>query len=101
MYTFTFIRKDLPLQHQIVQACHSSLEAGAEFNEPSNTHNLVLIQVADLEELESVDTKLTACGFRFHKFFEPDNNLGYTSITTEPLTLEQKKKLSNFKLWRP
>jgi hypothetical protein len=33
-------------------------------------------------------------------FFEPDNDMGYSSITTEPLTKEQSKYLSSFKLWK-
>lgn len=33
-------------------------------------------------------------------FFEPDNDMGHSSITTEPLSIEQSKLLSNFKLWR-
>jgi len=35
MRTYTFIRKDLPIQHQMVQACHSAMQAGAEFLEPT------------------------------------------------------------------
>jgi hypothetical protein len=34
LYTYTFIRRDLPLAVQIVQACHSAHEAGAEFYKP-------------------------------------------------------------------
>ncbi|MHB8098033.1 MAG: hypothetical protein ACYDD5_00400 [Sulfuricurvum sp.] len=43
---------------------------------------------------------LESKGIRFHMFFEPDNDMGYSSITTEPLEKEQCKAMSNFKLWR-
>jgi len=49
-----------------------------------------------LETSKFLDSK----GIRYHMFFEPDNEMGYSSITTEPLDKEQSKALSNFKLWR-
>lgn len=35
MRCYTFIRTDIELQHQITQACHSAIQAGAEFLNPS------------------------------------------------------------------
>lgn len=31
MHCYTFVRTDIPVADQIVQACHSSAEAGREF----------------------------------------------------------------------
>ena len=100
MYAYTFIRKDLPIQHQLVQACHSALEAGSEFKKPNQIPNLVLIQANDERHLNCIGNFLDSHSIRYHKFFEPDNNMGYSAITTEPLSAEKKKALSNFKLWR-
>lgn len=100
MYAYTFIRKDLPIQHQLVQACHSALEAGSEFKEPHKIPNLILCQALDERHLNNIGNFLDSHNIRYHKFFEPDNNMGYSSITTEPLSIEKKKVLSNFKLWR-
>jgi hypothetical protein len=35
MRCYTFIRTDLELKHQITQACHSAIQAGAEFLKPT------------------------------------------------------------------
>lgn len=100
MYAYTFIRRDLPIQHQLVQACHSALEAGSEFKQPGQIPNLVLLDAKDASHLDEISNFLMSNGIRFHKFFEPDNEMGYSSITTEPLSADRKKKLSNFKMWR-
>jgi len=100
MYCYTFIRKDLPLNHQIVQACHSALEAGSEFKEPGQIPHLILLELADSQHLQQTGELLDKHGIRYHKFFEPDNNIGHSSITTEPLSPEQRKALSNYRLWR-
>jgi hypothetical protein len=100
MYAYTFIRRDLPIQHQLVQACHSALEAGSEFKEPNQIPNLILCNAEDEPHLNHIGNFLDSHEIRYHKFFEPDNEMGYSAITTEPLTDEKKKVLSNFKLWR-
>jgi len=101
MYAYTFIRRDIPIQHQLVQACHSALEAGSEFKQAGEIPHLVLLDANNEEHLEDIADFLKQHEIRFHKFYEPDNDMGYSSITTEPLTAERKKKLSNFKMWRP
>lgn len=101
MYAYTFIRRDIPIQHQLVQACHSAMEAGSEFKAAGDIPHLILLDAKDAEHLEEISRFLKVHGIRHHKFFEPDNDMGYSSITTEPLDVEQKKRLSNFKMWRP
>lgn len=100
MYVYTFIRKDLPINHQIVQACHSALEAGSDFKESGEIPNLVLIELKDVNHLYETEKLLTDKGIRFHNFFEPDNGIGHSSITTEPIDREKRKALSNYRLWR-
>ena len=55
---YTFIRKDLPLNHQMVQACHSALEAGSEFKEPGNIPFLILLESKDKDHLYDIKEKL-------------------------------------------
>lgn len=100
MRCYTFIRTDIELQHQITQACHSAIQAGAEFLNPSQIPFLITLQAKDENHLQEISLFLKQKGIRYHMFFEPDNNMGYSSITTEPLSIEQSKALSNFKLWR-
>lgn len=100
MRCYTFIRMDIPIQHQITQACHSAIQAGAEFLSPEQIPYLITLQAKDQEHLFQIKEFLEYCNIRYYMFFEPDNNMGYSSITTEPLNKEQSKKLSNFKLWK-
>ena len=100
MYAYTIIRKDLPIQHQLVQACHSALEAGSEFKSPGNIPHLILLQCENEDHLHEISDYLHSQDIRFHKFFEPDNGMGYSSITTEPLPLERKSLMSQYSLWR-
>lgn len=100
MRAYTFIRKDLPIQHQIVQACHSALQAGAEFLDPQDIPYLICLEANNTEHLNSISNFLGSIDIKHHKFYEPDNNIGYSSITTEPLDKAKAKLLSNFKLWR-
>jgi hypothetical protein len=61
---------------------------------------LITLSIKNEEFLHETARFLAEKNIRCHMFFEPDNNIGYSSITTEPLTKEQSKALSNYKLWR-
>ena len=100
MIAYTFIRQDMPLQHQLVQACHACYEAG-RMKDTDEIPYLICLGMKDGNELEAAERHLEKHGIRYHKFFEPDNDLGHTSISTEPLSFEQKKIFANFRLWRP
>lgn len=97
---YTFIRQDMSLQHQLVQACHSSLEAGSNFKETDKIPFLICLGMKNGDALVDAEQFLIRKGIKYHKFFEPDNDLGFTSITTEPLDKEQKRYFSSFGLWK-
>jgi len=99
-YTYIFIRQDISLAQQMVQGIHAALDAGRLFTD--NPHyNLVMIGVKDEEELFDVERLLSENDIKFTKFFEPDNDMGYSSICTEALSNRNKRSvLSKFKLWK-
>lgn len=99
-YIYVFVRKDIPLVDQVVQVGHICSEAGREF-EYEDHSNLILLQVENLEELEKTMVYLNLCGIDHRWFNEPDDNLGYTSIATEPLFGKDRDFLKNYKLWTP
>lgn len=100
MYAYTFIRKDLPIAQQLVQVGHSAMEAGSELKPAGLIPNLVLCETADEASLRQIEQHLVKHNIRYHMFYEPDNDHGYTSITTEPLTVERKRPLGHFRLWK-
>ena len=83
---YTFVREDLPIEQQIVQAAHSALEAGRDLGKPKSTSHLILIGVKSENSLNKISEELVQLNIKHHKFFEPDNDRGYTSLTTEPLS---------------
>jgi hypothetical protein len=102
-YIYSIIRKDIPLADQIVQTAHSAFHAGNDFGTgvPNHIPSLVLLEIANQEELLALSAKLDAKNIEHFKFFEPDDNLGYTSITTTTVNGDDRKPFSNLRLWRP
>lgn len=100
-YTYIFVRKDLSPAQQIVQASHAALEAGFRFNQPDTPTHIVLIGINDQAGIMSTADFLTDKGIDYELFFEPDHDIGYTSIATKPLVSEQRKPLRRFSLYNP
>jgi len=101
-YVYVFVRKDLPLTDQVVQAAHAALEAGIVFGavskEPSS---LIMLTVPDAESLHRAKAHCEYCGIRSEMFFEPDWNYGHTAFATEPLIQSERHFLKGFPLWKP
>ena len=99
-YTYLFVRQDISLAQQIVQASHAALEAGRSFTDTAH-RNLVLIGIANEHELFQIEQHLALNGIRFETFYEPDGNMGHSSICTEALTDRRRRKmLAHFPLWK-
>lgn len=100
-YVYTFIRTDLPVEQQIVQAAHSALEAGRDLGKPDSESNLILLGIKNQEALVRVAERLKHHEINYSLFFEPDNGRGYTSLTTEPLMdMEKRRVLSKYSLYK-
>lgn len=102
-YCYTFIRSDLPIEAQIVQAAHSAQESGRDFKNrnPSTTTHLVLLEAKNEAALMKAGDYLIANGIKFHMFHEPDYETGFTSLTTEPVYYEEQKSIfKKFSLYK-
>jgi hypothetical protein len=99
MICYSFIRQDMGLHHQIVQASHSAYEAGSRYKEFEESTYLICLGIKNLDKLHKAEQILIDNDIKYHKFYEPDNKLGYTSITTEPLSFEQKRLFKKYRLW--
>lgn len=97
---YIFIRTDLPIQHQIIQACHSVLEAGRTFSEHHGVSHIVLIAVESQTELLEIKSYLIDNEVNHRIFYEPDNDYQYTSITTEPIYGSKRNIFKHFKLYK-
>jgi len=101
MICYTFIRQDIDLHHQIVQASHSAYEAGSRYKDFEESTYLICLGMKNLDYLHKAENMLIQNNIKYHKFYEPDNDIGYSSITTEPLDMVQKKLFKKFRLWTP
>lgn len=99
-YTYIFIRKDLTLPQQIVQASHAALQGGHVFGSASSTSFIVLIGMKTEADLLKTSMYLEKKNIEYEIFHEPDNDIGYTAIATKPLFEDQRKFLQHFDLYK-
>lgn len=101
-YNYIFVRRDLPIQHQITQACHAAYETGKVFNDKplDNPDSLITIGIKNQEQLINAQKRLEELGIKTIPFFEPDWDYGFTSFGTEPLDDEQRTNLLKYQLWK-
>jgi len=94
-YTYCFIRKDIPIHAQIIQTAHACLQS----DKPKTVNSIILFEVKNEEHLIKVNEYLKDRGLKTYMFFEPDDDMGYTSLATEPLHGEDRTIMSRFRLW--
>jgi peptidyl-tRNA hydrolase len=103
-----FIRTDIPLAQQIVQANHATLHAGLLAGQSGHSYkqtpSIVLLQISNETKLLQAHERITSAGITCALFHEPDDDLGYvpshTAFATIPVTEEHRAEFRQYKLWR-
>jgi hypothetical protein len=97
-----FVRQDIPLAQQLVQSNHATFEVARRLpaSNLDETPSCIVIGVPDKTALFRVIEKLSKNDIAHHTFYEPDFNMGLSAVATAPLEQEQRRVLSNYKLWR-
>lgn len=104
-YIYVFLRKDLPLADQIVQAAHATHQSGDKFGSPDNCH-LVLFGVKNKAELNYAKHVCEEAQIEHIVFYEPDPTddseepMGNTALCTKPI-VGLKKVFKKFEIWKP
>lgn len=88
------MRTDIPLPAQAVQACHAALER------PTQSTHLVLFAIKNEQELFKTKDMLINNGIDYSMFYEPDFDMGYTAIATEPIHEADKRIFKRYRLWK-
>lgn len=84
-----------------MQAAHSALEAGRELGSPNEPSHLILLEAKSEAQLKRIAEDLKHQNIRYHMFYEPDYNRGYTSLTTEYFITDEKRKyFSKYSLYK-
>ena len=100
-YIYVFVRTDIPIGYQIVQANHACFEMGLRVDsKPEQVSHMVLCSIPNERDLEKLSHDLGKHGINHHMFYEPDYDTGYTAICTEPIYGEQRKLFRKFNLWK-
>jgi hypothetical protein len=99
---YVFVRTDLTLPQQTVQACHAAIEAARHsFFLPADEHpHLVLCGIRSEVALQGVMLRLRRQSIRHQPFYEPDFGGQLTAICTEPLRDERRRGLRGYTLLR-
>lgn len=98
-YCYCLVRTDIALADQIVQVGHACIAAALQFS-PRACCRLVVLSVPGREDLLAVGEVLGREEIRYSLFFEPDNEMGFTALATEPLNNVDRKVFKRMKLWR-
>lgn len=99
-YLYIFVRTDLSIPHQIVQSNHAALHLALNHQGIQGVPNIVLIGVPNLKSLLKVERKLMEAQIHYFAWHEPDNDMGFTSIATVPLSGHIRSILSNYRLYQ-
>ena len=85
-YVYIVVRTDIKKEYQLVQACHSVLEAGLTFKRPvGEVIHLVVLAVDSEAELHEVASQLEKQDLGFEIFYESWGSMGNTALATEPI----------------
>ena len=105
-YTYCFVRTDIPVANQIVQASHACLERGLSLSSesiPKITSFLVLLKVENEDKLMRIAYDLQKARIKTTIFFEPDifngEQMGNTAICTEPVYGDRRNIFNKYELW--
>lgn len=96
-YTYLFVRDDMPVEHQIVQAAHAAHQAG----ETLGTHShIVLLSAKDEQFLLRQADRLSDQCIKYTMFYDSDHG-SHTALCTEPLMGTQRDIMKRYRLKRP
>jgi hypothetical protein len=84
-YVYIVVRTDIKREYQLVQACHSALEAGYSFSKPETTTHLVVLAVDNKWDLEAVAYMLDTQNIEYRQFIESWGEMGLTALATKPI----------------
>lgn len=90
-YVYAFVRRDLSLPQQAVQACHACIEMARTLLPSCDEHpHLVLCGIKSEPSLWTVLNRLERLGIAYRPFRDSDLGDQLTAIATEPVRGDQR-----------
>lgn len=98
---YVFVRTDITVEQQIVQAAHAAAEAGRRFYAPEHgIASLIVLAVSGPAKLQKAAKRLQALDIDFDVFFEPSWEMGHSALATRPLLDSERPLLKAWQLWK-
>ena len=98
---YVFVRTDLSLEQQIVQAAHAAVEASRRFYAPEHgVASLIVLAVSNLAALYKARNRLEDLELEHTVFFEPDWEMGHSALATRPVLDVERKIFKGWQLWK-
>ena len=98
-YLYVLVRKDLTPEQVAVQASHAAFDAGKHFGQGVDPY-LVLCALEGPDDLDAAYRALCEADLPLCRFFEPDNDTGYSAIACLATTKAQREAFRRFPLYR-
>lgn len=99
-YSYVFIRTDIALAQQLVQASHAALEAGLKDKHTyQQTSSIIMFQIPDEETLKKELEYIESLGIECASFYEPYEDMGITAFATLPVTEDKRHFFKKYTLW--
>lgn len=100
-HSYIFLRTDLPVAQQAIQAAHAALELGIKHGPSPDGHpSLVFLAARDRDELSLALSYARSHDLRTFEFHEPYGDWGLTAFAIEPIPHGKRSLFSHYKLWR-
>src|SRR6478736_5754001 len=95
-YVYIFLRQDMSVEQQIVQASHVPLALGQQLDDTRELYFSV-IGTPNLEGLDGIINHLVHEHVAYKTFFEPDMNNEYTAVATFPIKAYARGSLLKYR----
>lgn len=106
-YIYVVVRKDIPVEDQMVQVGHACFDAGKKFG-LKGVH-LVLLEVENVFDLHSLWDDMENAKIQYCQFWEDNlvtdylgfkHEMGYTAFCTQPISGKKRQIFANYPLWK-
>lgn len=98
-YVYILVREDLKVEHQVVQIAHAGMLAVSKHGGLEEDTRLVVLKVRDQDDLLEYERISLDYGLNVEKFFEPDYQIGYSALSTKPISRSEGRLFKKLPLW--
>lgn len=101
-YVYVFVRSDLSVEQQLVQAGHAALEAGIFLGDRNqqDVSSLIVLKVKNKYQLEKALAYIKNENIETVSFYESDYDVGFTAFATRPVVDTERYIFKKYNLWK-